>query len=78
VILAQDAIIRRQHLPRFLQDVHELPTTASLVENEKRLILKVLRQTRWNKHEAARKLQVSRSTLYSKIQRYGLRPDQAV
>jgi DNA-binding NtrC family response regulator len=78
VILAQDATIRRQHLPRFLQDVHELPTSASLVENEKRLILKVLRQTRWNKHEAARKLQVSRSTLYSKIQRYGLRPDQAV
>ncbi len=78
VILAQDPVIRRQHLPKFLQEMHELPGATSLAENEKRLILKVLRQTRWNKYEAARKLQVSRSTLYSKIQRYGLRPEGAV
>ncbi|ROQ93411.1 regulatory Fis family protein [Desulfosoma caldarium] len=75
VILAQEDTIRRQHLPRFLVHAHEAAPTASLIENEKRLILQVLRQTQWNKHEAARKLQVSRSTLYSKIQRYGLRPE---
>lgn len=75
VILAQEEIIRRQHLPRFLFHAHEPAPAASLLENEKRLILQVLRQTQWNKHEAARKLQVSRSTLYSKIQRYGLQPE---
>ncbi len=79
VILAQEDTIRRQHLPRFLFHAHDpTPTAASLLENEKRLILQVLRQTQWNKHEAARKLQVSRSTLYSKIQRYGLRPENSV
>ncbi|SMC27021.1 PAS domain-containing protein [Desulfacinum hydrothermale DSM 13146] len=78
VILAQDAVVRRQHLPRFLQDINDATPAISLAENEKRLLLKVLRQTRWNKHQAARQLQVSRSTLYSKIQRYGLRPDPAV
>ncbi|MEJ5348165.1 MAG: sigma-54 dependent transcriptional regulator [Desulfosoma sp.] len=79
VILAQEDTIRRQHLPRFLFHAHDpTPTSASLMENEKRLILQVLRQTQWNKHEAARKLQVSRSTLYSKIQRYGLRPENSV
>ncbi len=78
VILAQEEIIRRQHLPRFLFQAHEPAPAASLLENEKRLILQVLRQTQWNKHEAARKLQVSRSTLYSKIQRYGLQPEERV
>jgi len=78
VILAQEEIIRRQHLPRFLFQAHEPAPAASLSENEKRLILQVLRQTQWNKHEAARKLRVSRSTLYSKIQRYGLHPEAGV
>lgn len=78
VILAQEEIIRRQHLPRFLFQTPEPAPAASLVENEKRLILQVLRQTQWNKHEAARKLQVSRSTLYSKIQRYNLHPEMGV
>ncbi|MGQ9483417.1 MAG: sigma 54-interacting transcriptional regulator [Desulfosoma sp.] len=78
VILAQEDTIRRQHLPRFLFHAHEATPTASLLENEKRLILQVLRQTQWNKHEAARKLQVSRSTLYSKIQRYRLSPESSV
>ena len=31
-----------------------------------------LEESAWNKHAAARRLQVSRSTLYSKIRRYGL------
>ncbi len=39
---------------------------------ERRHILRALRQTDWNKHSAARKLQISRSTLYKKIQEYGL------
>lgn len=78
VILAQEDTIRRQHLPRFLFQSQDPAPAVSLSEHEKRLILQVLRQTQWNKHEAAKKLQVSRSTLYSKIQRYGLRPEGAV
>jgi len=70
VILAQGEIIRRRHLPRFLKDSDEDVLPTSLAETEKRLIQRVLKEANWNKHEAARRLRVSRSTLYSKIRRY--------
>ncbi|MCL6620793.1 MAG: sigma 54-interacting transcriptional regulator [Syntrophobacterales bacterium] len=72
VILAQGEIIRRRHLPRFLKEESEEAVSTSLAETERRLILRVLKESSWNKHEAARRLRVSRSTLYSKIRRYGL------
>jgi len=72
VILAQGEVVEGRHLPQFLKQVtEELPST-SLEENERRLILAVLQECSWNKHEAARQLQISRSTLYSKIRRYNL------
>ncbi len=73
VILAQGAVVEGKHLPQFLKQVtEELPST-SIAENERRLILAVLQECSWNKHEAARQLQISRSTLYSKIRRYNLK-----
>ena len=73
VILAQGAVVEGRHLPQFLKQVtEELPST-SIAENERRLILAVLQECSWNKHEAARQLQISRSTLYSKIRRYNLK-----
>jgi PAS domain S-box-containing protein len=72
VIITQGETIRRRHLPRFLKEGLESPHSTSLAENERRLILRVLQEANWNKHEAARRLQLTRSTLYSKIQRYGL------
>jgi DNA-binding NtrC family response regulator len=44
----------------------------SLVDHERRLVEKVLAQTDWNIHESARRLGISRPTLYSKIKRFGL------
>ena len=72
VILAQGAVVEGRHLPQFLKQVTEEPPSTSLAENERRLILGVLQECSWNKHEAARQLQISRSTLYSKIRRYNL------
>jgi len=73
VILAQGQVIEEKHLPYFLKQAKiDCPAT-SLAENERRLIARVLKQSNWNKHEAARRLNVSRSTLYSKIRRYGLK-----
>ncbi len=72
LILAQGDVIRRRHLPRFLRESATTSVSTSLAENERHLILRVLQDTNWNKHDAARRLQVSRSTLYSKIRRYGL------
>ena len=72
VIIAQGDTIRRMHLPRFLKEAGEEGHSTSLADNERRLILRVLQEANWNKHDAARRLQVTRSTLYSKIKRYGL------
>jgi PAS domain S-box-containing protein len=72
VILAQGSVVEGRHLPQFLKQVTEEPPSTSLAENERRLILAVLQECSWNKHEAARQLQISRSTLYSKIRRYNL------
>lgn len=76
VILAQGEDIRRRHLPRFLKEAGEEGRPTSLAETERLLIQRVLKEVGWNKHEAARRLRVSRSTLYSKIRRYGLRQAQ--
>jgi PAS domain S-box-containing protein len=73
VIIAQDDILSRRHLPRFLREAGDEPVSTSLSDNERRLILRVLQETNWNKHDAARRLQVTRSTLYSKIRRYSLK-----
>ena len=72
VILCQGTMINRHHMPRFLTESVDEPITTSLVENERRLILRVLNECNGNKHEAARRLQISRSTLYSKINRFKL------
>jgi len=72
LILAQGDVIRRRHLPRFLRESASTSVSSSLAENERHLILRVLQESNWNKHDAAKRLKVSRSTLYSKIRRYGL------
>jgi PAS domain S-box-containing protein len=72
IILAQGEVIRRRHLPRFLRESGSTSASTSLAENERHLILRVLQESNWNKHDAAKRLQVSRSTLYSKIRRYDL------
>jgi PAS domain S-box-containing protein len=72
VIITQDETIGSRNLPRFLREAGDGAYSTSLVDNERRLILKVLQESNWNKHDAARRLQVTRSTLYSKIRRYSL------
>ncbi len=72
VVLSRGDLINSRHLPRFLWQPCPETTPASLYEGERGLILKTLRKSHWNKHDAARRLKISRSTLYSKIRRYGL------
>lgn len=50
----------------------------SLRERERRAILETLNDTSWNISEAARRLEIGRSTLHRKIKRYGLRRGQSL
>jgi len=72
VVLTQGDLIRRKHLPRFLWEPSSNKTLTSLSDSERGLVLKALQRSNWNKHDAARSLKISRSTLYSKMRRYGL------
>ncbi len=42
----------------------------------KNLILKTLQETNWNKHRAAKRLNINRSTLYGKMKRHRLEKEQ--
>jgi PAS domain S-box-containing protein len=72
VILTQGDSIEKKELPAFLTQQSPHSITDSLVENERRLILRILQECEWNKHETARRLMINRSTLYSKINKYNL------
>jgi len=73
VIIAKRDRILPKDLPQYLLQ-KPLPTQQliSLQDFEKEIILKTLEETNWNKHQTAKKLKITRSTLYSKMKRYGL------
>lgn len=76
VVIAKKEEITPKDLPQNLfQKTGESREPMTLQEFEKALILKTLREVDWNKHKAAKKLKITRSTLYGKIRRYGLSKD---
>ncbi|MBW1691127.1 MAG: sigma 54-interacting transcriptional regulator [Deltaproteobacteria bacterium] len=74
VILTKDELITESDLPHNLR--WSLPqaeeATRSLKETEKNLIQKVLKEVRGNKYQAAKKLGITRSTLYGKMRKHGI------
>ena len=58
-------------MPRPEETSTRLP---SLRDAERAHIIRVLEATDWNKLEAAKVLDISRGTLYRKIDEYGLEP----
>jgi len=73
IVAKQDKILLKD-LPQYLL-LKPLPTQefATLQDYEKNLILRTLQETNWNKHKAAKRLNINRSTLYGKMKRYGLK-----
>src|SRR5580704_4204920 len=71
-ILCEGGLIHAQHLS--LQSVsrtsQQSPADLSTIERE--TIAQVLRETKFNKVKAAKRLGLSRTQLYNRIRRYGL------
>jgi DNA-binding NtrC family response regulator len=76
VVLAAGRRIGVEELPDRIQSQAETPKQFSLAKNERDLIESVMRACNGNKHEAARLLDISRGTLYSKLKRYNIRPQR--
>ena len=74
VVLADRGCIGVEVLPDRIRNQAETPKQLSLAKNERNLIVTVMRECNWNKHEAARVLDISRGTLYSKLKKYHIRP----
>ena len=73
VIIGKKDEISTKDLPQYLlQKPLQGEHLVTLHDFEKDLILKTLKETNWNKHKAAKKLKINRSTLYGKMRRYGL------
>jgi two-component system response regulator HydG len=71
-ILTQDNIIKPKELPFSIKNSSE-KAISTLAEHEKQIILKTLEDSSWNKNEAARRLGISRATLYNKIKQYEIK-----
>src|SRR4029079_12649241 len=70
-IRAQDIEFLHASRPSVAPGGDRLP---SLAESERAHIVRVLEAVQWNKKEAARVLDISRGTLYRKIEEYHLEP----
>jgi two-component system response regulator HydG len=72
VVLSAGSLIGVGDLPQKMQASPVASTGYSLPKNERNLIRTALRECHGNKKEAARLLEISRGTLYSKLKRYGI------
>lgn len=75
-ILAKDEYITKQNFPHNIlfnvDNIDKEKKISSFQENERKFLTKVLEEYQWNKSQAAKKLNISRSTLYAKLKKYNL------
>ncbi len=72
-ILTKNEFISEQSFPlniRFVVNNEE--KIGSFQENERKFLTRVLEEYRWNKLQVAKKLNISRSTLYAKLKKYNI------
>jgi two-component system response regulator HydG len=75
-------VVEPDHLPAGLSQGAARPESRAagasrLSDQERQLIQSTLEKVGWNKYRAAQILGVARSTLYSKIAKYGIKPPAA-
>jgi len=72
VVVGKGRSIMPEDLPIFLPRHRSLPHYDSLKAIEKEHLLRILDKNEWNISKSAKILEIDRSTLYSKIKRYGI------
>ncbi len=82
VILDMDGVIDTDDLPDILvrstaqyaaaESANSASLKDALKEPEKVYILQIMKEVKWNKKKAAKKLGVNRTTLYNKLKKYNL------
>ncbi len=79
VVLAKGELITLSDLPANLKETREERSEMklSLYENERLYILKTLAECNWNKKLTASVLGINRSSLYSKLKKYGIGAESA-
>jgi len=76
VVVGKQRKVILEDLPIFRSDKFSLPGDDSLKEVERGHIIQILERNQWNIARSAKALGIDRSTLYSKIKRYGIhKPD---
>jgi two-component system response regulator HydG len=72
-ILTKEEFISGQSLPLDIYSiVNKEQKISSFQENEKKFLARVLEEYKWNKLQVAKKLNISRSTLYAKLKKYNI------
>jgi two-component system response regulator HydG len=72
-VLAKGRRIEPSDLPTVLHTTTAAVRAAqapTLIEHERKLLQEVLEECGWNKKQAAKRLGISRSTLYDKLKKY--------
>ncbi len=77
VLMCQDEVVQVDNLPSAVsrEETGRAPF-GRLHDHERELVAQTLERVGWNKYRAAQILGISRSTLYSKIRRYGLKENK--
>ena len=78
VLVCRGGEISPEDFPLQLSGGRGEPPGQSLAEVERRHIKRVLEESGWNVHRAARLLSIDRVTLYNKIKKYGFKREPAV
>ena len=73
VLVCKGGEIRPEDLPVQLSNAQPEPAGRALAEVERQHIKRVLEESGWNVHRAARLLGIDRVTLYNKIKKYGFK-----
>jgi DNA-binding NtrC family response regulator len=76
-LMCHGQVVQAEHLPPLLfaegeEASHPAPAPGRLLDQERQLILHTLEQVNWNKYKAAQVLGIARSTLYGKMEKFGL------